>query len=650
MLVRLLCAVAAGLVLSLAFEPVALPWLIPFAVAAFVLATRGLRLRRAFVARARVRRGVLLHPHRTGCARSASRAWLALSALETLFYALLGSLSAVLQRHRLWPLWFAAAWTTIEVVAQRLAVQRDAVGPARVRASSTPRCARRCRTSARSASASCSLCSGALLAWRRRSVRGSGAAGPPRWRWSAWCALLAVPGRWSPWEARRPTRAITVAAVQGDVPGHGRRHPLRLPAGHPEPRRRHRRPRRATWRRGEAPQPDFVLWPENSTAVDPFDDAETNAGIRAASAAIGVPILVGAIVDAGPDHVLNQGIVWDPVTGAGDRYTKRHPVPFGEYIPFRRFFDGYSIFGRLARGRPRHAERHPAASRSTIGGVAGGRRDLLRRRLRRRDLRPAVATAPSCWSCRPATRRSSTPTRSTSSSRSPGCARSRPGAGSRSRRPTASRASSPPTARWSPRAEPRTQAVLVEQVGLIDALTPAMRIGPWSGRLAARAHGPGRPAVPGPVSSAARAATRTARARARPDAADDARTSGGGRSDDRTARPRRDGRARPTTRPTTSPGSSAGCAPPSPTSTCSSSTTTHPTAPGRSPTSWPPPTPPSTCCTGPPRAASARRTSPGSAWALDAGYDVIGEMDADGSHQPEQLHRLLDGAAPTPTW
>ena len=29
--------------------------------------------------------------------------------------------------------------------------------------------------------------------------------------------------------------------------------------------------------------------------------------------------------------------------------------------------------------------------------------------------------------------------------------------------------------------------------------------------------------------------------------------------------------------------------------------------------------------------------------ALDAGYDVIGEMDADGSHQPEQLQRLLDG-------
>jgi dolichol-phosphate mannosyltransferase len=31
----------------------------------------------------------------------------------------------------------------------------------------------------------------------------------------------------------------------------------------------------------------------------------------------------------------------------------------------------------------------------------------------------------------------------------------------------------------------------------------------------------------------------------------------------------------------------------------------------------------------------------GFAHALESGYDVIGEMDADGSHQPEQLHRLL---------
>jgi dolichol-phosphate mannosyltransferase len=35
----------------------------------------------------------------------------------------------------------------------------------------------------------------------------------------------------------------------------------------------------------------------------------------------------------------------------------------------------------------------------------------------------------------------------------------------------------------------------------------------------------------------------------------------------------------------------------------------------------------------------------GFAWALQEGYDVVVEMDADGSHQPEQLPRLLDALA-----
>jgi dolichol-phosphate mannosyltransferase len=35
----------------------------------------------------------------------------------------------------------------------------------------------------------------------------------------------------------------------------------------------------------------------------------------------------------------------------------------------------------------------------------------------------------------------------------------------------------------------------------------------------------------------------------------------------------------------------------------------------------------------------------GFAIALERGYDVVGEMDADGSHQPEQLHRLVDALA-----
>jgi apolipoprotein N-acyltransferase len=129
---------------------------------------------------------------------------------------------------------------------------------------------------------------------------------------------------------------VTVAAVQGDVPGTG----LDVPAVHREVTANHVRLTQqlaADVATGERPQPDFVLWPENSTAVDPFSDEEVHAGIVAASDAIGVPVVVGGMSNDPLDEtqVLNQGIVYRPGLGSGDRYTKRHPVPYGEYIPFR---------------------------------------------------------------------------------------------------------------------------------------------------------------------------------------------------------------------------------------------------------------------------------------------------------------------------
>lgn len=97
---------------------------------------------------------------------------------------------------------------------------------------------------------------------------------------------------------------------------------------------------------GQAVQPELVIWPENSSDVDPYQTPEARAAIQQAVDAIRVPILVGALVD-GPDaqHVQNEGIVWAPsdapLPGPGAHYTKQHPVPFGEYVPFRAVLSKY---------------------------------------------------------------------------------------------------------------------------------------------------------------------------------------------------------------------------------------------------------------------------------------------------------------------
>ncbi len=85
------------------------------------------------------------------------------------------------------------------------------------------------------------------------------------------------------------------------------------------------------------PRPGRTSWSGRRTP--PTSTRSTNpdaaALIDQAARAVKAPILVGALLDGPGDHVRNAGIVWDPRTGPGQTYLKRHPVPFGEYIPLR---------------------------------------------------------------------------------------------------------------------------------------------------------------------------------------------------------------------------------------------------------------------------------------------------------------------------
>ena len=89
-------------------------------------------------------------------------------------------------------------------------------------------------------------------------------------------------------------------------------------------------------RQGRLPEPDFILWPENSTDIDPTRDPVTRLTVQSAVDIAGVPIFVGAVM-AGPgrDERQTSGLWWDPERGVVARYDKRNLVPFGEWIPFR---------------------------------------------------------------------------------------------------------------------------------------------------------------------------------------------------------------------------------------------------------------------------------------------------------------------------
>jgi apolipoprotein N-acyltransferase len=277
--------------------------------------------------------------------------WIALSVFESLFVALAGAGMARVTRLPAWPVWAAAVWVAGEALRSRVpwgGMPWGRVGFGQPDGPFLPVAAIGGVPLLSFVTVLAGLALGELV--RRLAAREVRAAVPVAL--TAVAALLTGPlAALVPAAAGAlPDRTVVIAAVQGNVPRAGLDFNAQRRAvldNHVLATER----LAADVAAGRAEQPDLVLWPENSSDIDPLQNPDAAAVIDRAARAVGVPIMVGAVLRNPPEMANGDGptasnatLVWEPGVGPVARNDKRRIQPFGEYMPWRSFFRLFSPY------------------------------------------------------------------------------------------------------------------------------------------------------------------------------------------------------------------------------------------------------------------------------------------------------------------
>jgi apolipoprotein N-acyltransferase len=281
--------------------------------------------------------------------------WLALAALEALFPAVFGLLAVIARKLPGWPLWFAFLWGLAEWLKSTVPFGGFPWGLVGYTQDNGPLLTLAHFGGVPLVSLAVALVGFGLAAivievvtWWRHGHRAAHARPPAVGVPGVAIALvLLTVALGTPYVRQAATGAgedptTTVAAIQGNVPRLG----LEFNAQRRAVLDNHVRETLRLAddvRAGRAPQPAVVIWPENSSDIDPIANRDAADQIAVAADAIRAPILVGAVVSA-PGYTPqdpqanNTVIVWDAATGPGERHDKKIVQPFGEYLPWRGFF------------------------------------------------------------------------------------------------------------------------------------------------------------------------------------------------------------------------------------------------------------------------------------------------------------------------
>ncbi|WP_137843650.1 apolipoprotein N-acyltransferase [Microbacterium sp. 2FI] len=83
---------------------------------------------------------------------------------------------------------------------------------------------------------------------------------------------------------------------------------------------------------------DVLLWPEGGIDSDPLENEGTAAVLDELSTRADAPLIVNAATTRG-DDTFNTSMLWVAGEGAVQLHDKANPVPMGEYVPDRWFFE-----------------------------------------------------------------------------------------------------------------------------------------------------------------------------------------------------------------------------------------------------------------------------------------------------------------------
>jgi apolipoprotein N-acyltransferase len=317
--------------------------------------------------------------------------WLVLAMLCAVFPALFGLFAVVVRGLPGWPIWFALVWTAQEWLKSIIpfggfpwgsVAFGQAEGPLLplVQLGGVALLSMAVMLLGFSATA----IGREIVKWWRRGGQAGAAkeaeTAPPAVLLPGICICLVLFAAAIVWPQVRHSGAgsggepaVTVAAVQGNVPRLGLDFNAQRRAvldNHVDETLRLAQDVRA----GGAPQPQFVIWPENSSDIDPLLNPDAAQQIAEAAHAISAPILIGTVLELPgrpqdpTEYTTNTVIVWNPVTGPADRHDKEIVQPFGEYLPMPWLFEHLSGYA----GRAGHMVARPGTGVVQIAGVPVG--------------------------------------------------------------------------------------------------------------------------------------------------------------------------------------------------------------------------------------------------------------------------------------